>query len=268
MSVNHAVTRTVRDSAALMDATWGMEAGSRYTAPPPATGSFLADTKTPPGKLRIAVWFKTWADEALHPDCRAAVENTAKLCESLGHVVEEVRPPIDPAALTRVMLPILFTSVRQSLEERGAARGRPVGDDEVEIVTAGYRERALSITGMDLQNGFAVQERFAVAMARFMANHDVILSTTQNSPPPAHGPLSLSNADGRAYGAAIASFSAMTAAANHSGQPAISIPLYKNTEGLPIGTMFMGRYGDESTLLRLAAQLEQAQPWPKLAAIS
>jgi Asp-tRNA(Asn)/Glu-tRNA(Gln) amidotransferase A subunit family amidase len=267
MSVNHAVTRTVRDSAALMDATWGTEPGSRYTAPPSPAGSFLADTKTPPGQLRIAVWFKTWAGESLHPDCRAAVEHTAKICEGLGHTIEEVQPLIDPKALTRVMLPILFTSVRQGLEERGAARGRPVGDDEIEFVTAGYRERAASVTGMDLQNGFAVQERCAIAVARFMAKYDVILSATQNSPPPAHGPLSLSNADSRAYGTAIASFSAMTSAANHTGQPAMSMPLYRNAEGLPIGTMFMGRYGDESTLLRLAAQLEQAQPWPRLAPI-
>ncbi len=265
MSVNHAVSRSVRDSAAMLDATWGMEHGSRYTAPPPGSGSFLAETQTAPGRLRIAVWTKTWADEALHPDCRAAVEQTAKLCESLGHIVEEARPPIDPAALTRVMLPILFTSVCQALEERGAARGRPIGDDEIEIVTAGYRERAPSVTGMDLQRGYAVQERFAVAMSRFLTGYDLILSATQNSPPPVHGPLALSNADSRAYGTAISAFSAMTAAANHSGQPAMTVPLYRNADGLPIGTMFMARYGDESTLLRLASQLETARPWASVA---
>jgi amidase/6-aminohexanoate-cyclic-dimer hydrolase len=268
MSVNHAVTRTVRDSAALLDATWGLEPGSRYSAPPPPTGSFLGETKAAPRRLRIAVWPKTWTGDALHADCRAAVEDTARLCESLGHAIEEARPPIDPAALTQVMLPILFTSVRQTLEERGAARGRPVGDDEVETITASYRERAGAVTGMELQNGFAVQERFAVAMARFMTGYDLILSATQNSPPPSHGPLSLSNPDPRSYGAAIGAFSAMTAPANHSGQPAMSVPLYRNGEGVPIGTMFMARYGDEATLLRLAAQLESARPWPLTASIS
>jgi amidase len=268
MSVNHAVTRSVRDSAALLDATWGLEPGSRYLAPPPASGSFLAETKKDPGRLRIALWTKTWAGEPLHPDCQLAVEDTAKLCESLGHIVEEARPPIDPAALTGVMLPILFTSVRQALDERGAARGRPVGDDEIETITATYRERAGDVTGMQLQTGFAVQERFAVAMARFMARYDLILSVTQNSPPPAHGPLSLSNPDARAYGQAILSFSAMTAPANHSGQPAMTVPLFRNADGLPVGTMFMARYGDESTLLRLAAQLEAARPWPLIAPLS
>ena len=268
MSVNHAVTRTVRDSAALLDATWGLEPGSRYSAPPPTAETFLAETKKPPGTLRIAVWPKTWAGDPLHPDCRAAVEDAAKLCEGLDHIVEEARPPIDPAALTGVMLPILFTSVRQALDERGAARGRPVADDEIELITATYRERAGSVSGMDLQQGFAVQERFAIAMARFMTRYDVILSVTQNAPPPAHGPLSLSNPDARAYGAAIAAFSAMTAPANHSGQPAMSVPLFRNAEGLPIGTMFMARYGDESTLLRLAAQLEAARPWPLIAPLN
>jgi Asp-tRNA(Asn)/Glu-tRNA(Gln) amidotransferase A subunit family amidase len=265
MSVNHAVTRSVRDSAALMDATWGMEPGSRYSAPPPTAGSFLAETKKSPGKLRIAVWSKTWAGDPLHPDCKDAVEDAAKLCEGLGHIVEEAQPPIDPGALTRVMLPILFTSVRQALDERGAARGRPITDDEIEIITATYRERAASVSGMDLQEGFAVQERFAIAMARFMTRYDLILSVTQNSPPPVHGPLSLSNPDARAYGAAILAFSAMTAPANHSGQPAMSVPLFRNSEGLPIGTMFTARYGDEATLFRLAAQLEEARPWPLLA---
>jgi amidase len=268
MSVQHAVTRTVRDSAALLDATWGLEPGSRYLAPPPPSGSFLGETRMSPGRLRIAFWPKTWNDEPLHADCRAAVEDAAKLCEDLGHIVEEARPPIDPAALTRAMMPILSTSVRQALEAQSAARGRPVGDDEIETITATYRQQGGAVTGMELQAAFVVQEQFAVAMARFMAPFDLVLSVTQNSPPPRHGPLSLSNADSRAYGAAISAFSAMTSPANHSGQPAMSLPLFRNAEGLPIGTMFMARYGDEASLLRLAAQVEAARPWPLLAPIS
>jgi Asp-tRNA(Asn)/Glu-tRNA(Gln) amidotransferase A subunit family amidase len=261
MSVVHAVTRSVRDSAALMDATCGLEPGARYDAPAPPAGGYLKALDAKPATLRIALWTKTWSGEPIDPECAEAARAAAKLCESLGHHVEEVRPPIDGAALLEAFLPILATSTKKALDDRAAQRGSPIADDELEVLTAIYRKRGESVTGVELQNAIARQEAAAVAIARFMADWDVILTPTQGQPPVKLGVLSLSPPDVRAYGADVAAFGPYTAAANATGQPSMSVPLAWSRDGLPIGVMFTGRYGDEATLFRLAAQLEEAQPW-------
>ncbi|MDX2233989.1 MAG: amidase [Hyphomonadaceae bacterium] len=261
MSVVHAVTRSVRDSAALMDATCGLEPGARTTAPPPPAGGYLRHLDTAPKPLRIALWTRTWTGDAIDPVCADAARDAATLCEALGHSVDEQRPPIDGAALSAAFLPILMTNTLKDLEDRGAARGAPVGDDEIEVLTAIYRARGAKVTGLELQAAFAVQQQAAVAIAEFMETYDVVLTATQGAPPGPHGALSLSPPDVAQYGRDIAAFGPYTAAANHTGQPSMSVPLSWSPDGLPIGVMFTGRFGEEALLLRLAAQLEEARPW-------
>ena len=261
MSVVHAVSRSVRDSAALMDATCGIEQGARYDATPPPSGGYLEHLQSAPKALRIALWTKTWDDGDIDPECADAARDTARLCESLGHRVEEVRPPIDGGALATAFLAILMTNTRKDLEDREAARGAPILDEELETLTALYRARASSVTGMDIQNAIAVQQQTAIRIARFMEDYDCILTSTQGQPPVKLGLISLSPADISAYGRDIFAFGPYTSAANHTGQPSMSVPLAWSSDGLPIGTMFTGRYGDEATLYRLAAQLEEARPW-------
>jgi len=261
MSVVGVVSRSVRDSAAFLDATAGIELGARYDATPAPGGGFLASLASAPAGLRIALWTKTWNGEAIHPECVAAAEAAAKLCESLGHRVDIVQPPVDGAALAAAFAPILMTSVAKDLEERGRARGSPVSDDEVEPLTAFYRARAGEVRGIDLQNAIAVQQRAAITLAGFMQNYDLILTPTQGTPPPKHGVLSLSQADFSQYGRDIGAFGPYTALANHTGQPAMSVPLAMSEDGVPIGVMFTARYGAEATLLSLAAQLEGTRPW-------
>ncbi len=261
MGVVHAVSRSVRDSAALMDATCGIETGARYDAPPPPTGGYLKHLRSAPKPLRIALWTKTWDDGDIDPECADAARDTAKLCESLGHNVDEVRPPIDGGALATAFLAILMTNTRKDLEDREAVRGTPILDEELETLTALYRSRAAGVTGMDIQNAIAVQQQTAIRVARFMEDYDCILTPTQGQPPVKLGVISLSPADISAYGRDIFAFGPYTSAANHTGQPSMSVPLAWSRDGLPMGVMFTGRYGDEATLFRLAAQLEEARPW-------
>lgn len=261
MSVVHAVSRSVRDSAALMDATCGMEPGARYDAPAPPAGGYLKHLSSKPRPLRIALWTKTWDDGAIDPECADAARDAGKLCESLGHRVEEARPPIDGAALANAFVAILMTNTKKDLDDRAAVRGSPVLDEELEVLTAIYRSRAEKITGMDIQNAIATQQQAALRIARFMADYDCILTPTQGQPPVKLGVLSLSPPDISAYGRDIGAFGPYTSAANHTGQPSMSVPLAWSRDGLPMGIMFTGRYGDEATLFRLAAQLEEARPW-------
>jgi len=261
MSVVGCVSRSVRDSAAFLDATSGIEPGARYDAPAAPGGGFLAALASAPAGLRIALWTRSWADAAVDPECAEAARAAARLCERLGHRVEEVRPPVDGAALAAAFMPLLRTSVAKDIADRGEARGAPVRDDELEPITAFYRRRAEEVRGIDVQNAIGVQQRAAIALAHFMENVDLILSPTQGTPPPKLGALSLSNPDFAQYGRDVVAFSPFTALANHTGQPAMSVPLGTSKDGLPIGVMFTGRYGEEATLLSLAAQLEAAQPW-------
>lgn len=267
MSVVGAVSRSVRDSAAFLDAVSGIEPGARYDSSH-VPGGFRAALESEPVGLRIALWTKTWNGDPIDPECAAAAHDAAKLCESLGHVVEEVQPPVDGAELAAAFMPILMTSVFKDLDDRGAARGSPVRDDEIEPLTAFYRARAAEVTGVALQNAIAVQQRAAIKLAHFMQRYDFVLTPTQGTPPPKHGVLSLSQADFSQYGRDIGAFGPYTALANHTGQPAMSVPLAMSKSGLPIGVMFLARYGAEAALFGLAAQLEAARPWkdvlPKL----
>jgi Asp-tRNA(Asn)/Glu-tRNA(Gln) amidotransferase A subunit family amidase len=261
MSVVHCVSRSVRDSAAVMDATCGIETGARYDAPPPPDGGYLKHLGAKPKTLRIALWTKTWDGAPIHPACADAARDAARLCEALGHHVDEAPPPVDGAALAAAFLPILMTNTAKDLEDRAAARGSPVADDEIEVLTALYRARAAGVTGVDIQRAIATQQQAAIRLARFMADYDCILTSTQGTPPGPHGALSLSPPSLEAYGRDIAAFGPYTALANHTGQPAMSVPLCWSEDGLPIGVMFTGRYGEEAVLYRLAAQLEDASPW-------
>ncbi len=260
LATSHAVTRSVRDSAALLDATWGIESGSRYSAPPPEE-SFLAEMNRPPRKLRIALMLKTWSGSPVDPECQAAARAAAHLCESLGHHVDEASPAIDAAALNRGFATVIATSVAQALRDRGSERGMPVSAEEIEIVTRICAEQGHKATALMLADANVAFQIAAACMANFLARYDLLLTPTLAKLPAPLGILGLSPADLGLYAQELASYSPFTALANMTGQPAMSVPLHWSADGLPVGTMFTARYGEEAMLLRLAAQLETAQPW-------
>jgi Asp-tRNA(Asn)/Glu-tRNA(Gln) amidotransferase A subunit family amidase len=261
LATAHAVTTSVRDSAALLDATCGTEPGSRYTAPAPPSNGYLSELDRPSGQLRIALTLVSPTGSPVDPACAAAALCGAKLCESLGHRVEEASPCLDFGAMTAAFLAVIATSTAQALRDRGIERGAPVSPLELETVTAIYLEQGLRTTGLALVDANGMFQRAAIGMARFLTEFDLLLAPALARPPATLGTLGLSPDDLAAYRREVSTYSPFTAIANITGQPSMSVPLYWTSAGLPIGALFTGRYGEESILLRLAAQLEAAQPW-------
>lgn len=259
-SHHHALTISVRDSAALLDATTGIEPGSPYFSPPPAR-PFLKEVGADPGKLRIALAVETPAGTPLDPECRKAVMEAAKLCESLGHRIEEARPPFEDSWMRNAFLAVLRVSIARTLEDGAKAQGRPVTEKDVEPVTWVTAEAARGISSVAYSRAIATMHLVGLAMAKFHEKYDVILSPTLAKPPVPLGVLSLSPKSIADYGRDVTEFGPYTALYNVTGQPSMSVPLHWSPEGLPIGVMFSGRFGDDATLLRLASQLEKAKPW-------
>jgi amidase/6-aminohexanoate-cyclic-dimer hydrolase len=259
-SVAHAVTWSVRDSAALLDATAGPDIGDPYWAPPPA-GPFLAEVGRDPGRLRIALTTASFNGAPVNEECAQAARAAAKLCASLGHVVEEARPTIDARALGLAVRIIIAANVRAALEARAGALGRPLAETDVERQTWGRVAEGASFSAWEYARSINVVHRTGRQVARFFAQWDVLLSPTMCQPPYPLGVLNMSSTDDTAYVDAVLASVGFTSLFNSAGNPAMSVPLATSTQGLPIGVQFAGRFGDEATLFRLAAQLESAQPW-------
>ena len=259
LGVSHAVTRSVRDSAALLDAIHGPEAGSRYVAQPPQ-GSFLSALARSPRGLKIALQRRTASGVPLHPDCTAAVEGAARLCESLGHSVEVAQPAFDGAALQQALITIISAHTAATVSAREIELGRSLAKDDLEPVTGVLVAGGRKATAEDLIRADLACMTAAQAIGEFMTRYDMILSPTLAEPPALLGTLSL-DLSPQQYGEAVGRFSPFTAVQNQTGQPAMSVPLYWNAEGLPVGVMFAGRVGAEQDLLALAARLEEARPW-------
>jgi amidase len=264
MSAGHAVSWSVRDSAALLDATAGPDVGAPYWAEPPAR-PYLEEVGRNPGKLRIAVQRESFNGVEVHADCLAALDDAVALCVSLGHeVVEESLPSVLTPAEGKLApsLVVIAANIRASVRARAAALGREALPEDVEPGSWQMVELSEAIDAADYADATRGVHAIGREVARFMEGYDVILSPTMATPPLEIGKLSLSRDDLAAYGTDIAKTIAFTSLFNIAGNPAMSVPLGMSKDGLPIGIQFAGRYADESTLFRLAGQLEQAAPWP------
>jgi Asp-tRNA(Asn)/Glu-tRNA(Gln) amidotransferase A subunit family amidase len=259
-AVAHAVTRTVRDSAALLDATSGPDVGDPYWAPP-AKRPYAAEVGADPGRLKIAFTTAAWNGLPVHAECVAAVTAAAKLCERLGHHVEERRPEWDEDARGRASRIIASAHTRAALEARAEALGRPVTADDVEPLTWAMAEFGREVSAASYARAIPAMHRVGRSVGQFFTSCDMLLTPTMCEPPHKLGVLSLSNPDADAYLKALLGTIAFTSPFNSSGNPAMSVPLHWSRDGLPVGVQFVAPFGDEAGLFRLAAQLEQAQPW-------
>ena len=259
-AVEHVVSRTVRDSAAALDCSNGPEIGDPYWAPPVAK-RYLEEIETAPGELRIA--FATTAPNGskLHPECVAAVESTAKLCEELGHVVEEASPPIDPNMMMSSFLTVFTAGGAMLIEAFAMLNGRQPNESEFEGLTWGLYQQGRQITAPQYMMAVAMSQIMARHIARFHETYDCWLTPTLGTPPIKLGTIDIQQRDTLLGMAPLADYVPFTPIQNATGQPSISLPLHWTPDGLPVGVMFTGRFGDEATLFRLAAQLEQARPW-------
>ncbi len=260
MSCHHVVTVSVRDSAALLDVSVGAELGSPFFSPAPAR-TFLKEVGADPGKLRIALMTDSPINTPIDPKCKDAAIEAAKLCESLGHKVEEAKPPIDFVALREAFLTIITVSIARTLEDAAGTLGRAVTKDDVEPVTWSMAEIGRGASSVKYSRAIMTCHQVGLTMAKFLQTYDVILNPTLAKPPVKLGVLSLSPEDPQLYTKEITEFSPFTAIYNVTGQPSMSAPLHWSADGLPIGVMFSARFGDEASLFRLGAQLEKAKPW-------
>ena len=260
-SVGHAVTRSVRDSAALLDVTAGPDVGDPYWAPPPA-GPFLDEVGRPPGRLRIALATASWNGAPVDPECAAAATDAARLCESLGHHVEEARPDFDRDALAQATRIIIGANVRAALDAGAKARGRALEAGDVERVDLGvrgagrhpHRRRLRALDGSrapDRPRGgpflhptrhHPVADHVPAALSPRRARHVERRTRTPTWPrcsPPSASPRSSTRRGTR------------RCRCRWPGREA----------ALPLGVQFAGPFGGEALLFRLAGQLEAARPW-------
>ena len=260
MSTNGAVTRSVRDTAALLDATHGPEPGSRYSAPTP-DGTFLAHAGRDPGKLRIALMLDPVSGAPVDGEVKDALRASAKLCEELGHHVEEAQPDIALPGMGEANFALISTALASDLDARAAKLGIAITTDVVEPIVYGFYLYGKSVSGIQVASANVTMQELAVAVARFMQDYDVILSPVMATPPARIGVHDLAKQDFAAWGEAISAYIPFPGMFNATGQPSLSLPLGTSAGGLPIGSMFTGRFGDEATLLSLAGQIERAKPW-------
>lgn len=260
MSISHAVSRTVRDNAALLDATSGPAPGDPYAAPPPAR-PFLDEAATDPAPLRIAMTATGPNGSTCDGEVRTGLDATVRLLEDLGHRVEEAAPPIDAAEMAFAQVSLIASNIALTLDQRAETLGRPVSQQDVERITWAIAENGRGLAGADYARGSLLIHRFGRAVAGFMADYDVLLSPTLALPPVPLGTVNMDSDDIAAYLDINARYMPYTALFNMTGQPSMSVPLHWTPQGLPVGMMFTGRFGDEATLFRLAGQLERASPW-------
>jgi Asp-tRNA(Asn)/Glu-tRNA(Gln) amidotransferase A subunit family amidase len=256
-SVQHAVTRSVRDSAVLLDIACIPQTGDPYFLAPPEI-PYAEHARRDPGRLRIGFTTDALQSDALDPECAEAVRDTARLLEGLGHSVEEVKVPGDLAAMQAAAGLVIAAAVAATLDAEAARRGRPVAEGEIEPLTFATYRRGQGVSGAQYVQAIATLHAFGRACSALFETCDVLLLSTLGEPPI---PIGHVTEDVRQIAERLFRFMPNTQAFNNTGQPAMTVPLAWSASGLPIGMQFVGRMGDEATLFRLAGQLEQAKPW-------
>lgn len=286
LSTEHAVTRTVRDSAAFLDAIHGAAPGDQYQAAPPKA-PFEEAAIRDPERLTVAFSIRDSRGDRVHPECEAAVLGTARLLESLGHDIVEADPGIDGTVMADAFIEMwaslaahAFSLVLDTATDRMTAvrRLRRVAGDRktmrmisrldqresglpaFEPFTFALAERSGRRSQADLQNAEASLQAIAHQTGDFLSSHDVFLTPVLGSPPAPIGTFD-QTLPWNEFIEMIYRYVAFTPLGNFAGLPAMSVPLHWTPGGLPVGSHFLGRFGAEETLLSLAGQLERAQPW-------
>jgi len=286
LSVEHAITRTVRDSAAFLDAVHGPVPGDRYWAPPPSA-PFADAVGRDPDRLKVAFSTKDFRGDRVHPECEMAIVETVELLEELGHEVVEDEPNVDGSVLSDAFIE-LWAALAASgfdLVLNGATKLQPKlghlrryagdrrtmrlisrfdqrdsGKPAFEPFTFGLAERSGSRSQTDLLAAEAALQSIAHETGSFMIDYDLFLTPVLGSPPVPLGRID-QNLPWDEFIELISRYVAFTPLGNFAGLPAMSVPLHWTSDGLPVGSHFLGRFGEEELLFSLAGQLERAQPW-------
>ena len=279
-AIEHILSRSVRDSAAMLDATKGPDVGAPYIIPD--AGPYEKEMGRTPGKLKIAFSTKPLLGKNVHADCVKGVGETVALLKSLGHEMIEDAPKINGEEYSLHFLAIIAGQTRADIEEIAEITGKKISLNDFDTLTFGTGLFGSMLKASDYVKAIRYLQIVSRDIGRFFENYDVLLTPVLNQPPVKIGALKLSSAEEtqikliartgatwileamnviKPVAAQTFEFIPWTPVFNVSGQPAMSVPLHWNDEGLPVGMHFVGKWGDEATLFRLASQLEKAQPW-------
>ena len=256
----HVVTRTVLDNALMLDVTAGPDVGAPHYPPPPAR-PFAEEVGADPGRLRIAFSDDPVQSTEVDADCKVAVREIAKLCEDLGHHVEEAKPIVDADKYGKFFTTIWVGMVAWMIRDWERRTGRKPEPELFERHTWKMYSIDAKTHPSDFILAMHDMHLFAREIAPFFETYDVLLTPTLTRPPPPLGWFDFDPKHPHQATERMEQFPRFTMIGNITGQPAISLPLCWNDAGLPIGIHLMGRYGDEATLFRIASQLETAKPW-------
>ncbi len=258
---HHVVSRTVRDSAAMLDATAGPMPGDPQTAPAPK-GSYLAAASEPPGSLRIAFRQTDLEGKAIDPEVASALGATARLLQELGHRVEEASPEgLSEEAIAGPFQVLWSVGATSQIDTFARLMGKPIDWDLREPATRAFYEDGQRRSAADYVAAWDALQGLGRQFGRFFEGYDVLLTPTLASPPAKLGTFDVRRTDIDALYAELTRYVPYTPLFNGTGQPAISLPLQQSSSGLPLGMMFVGRFGAEELLYSLAGQLEEALPW-------
>lgn len=260
VAVDHAITRSVRDNAALLDVSHGPAPGDPYAVPPPKR-SFIEEIGVDPPPLRIALTTDAANGATVDKACVDAAENAAKLCTDLGHHVEPASCKFDMGAMVFAFRVIVASNLHNLIEDQLTALGRNLREDDLEQISRLRAAEYRRFNGADYARAVQALHTIGRQVGAFFEKYDVLLSPTAAGPPLAHGVIDMGGDDLDAFDDALFNHAPFTAHFNVSGNPAISLPLSINQKGLPIGVHFGGRYAEDDTLLQLSSQIEHAQPW-------
>ena len=265
LGVEHCVSRSVRDSARLLDATHGPGIGDVIIAPTPRR-PFIDEVGADPGRLRIGFLDFNPRGGDVHADCVDGVHKTAKLLESLGHHVEPGFPDIfSDNEIGRAFSMLWSTNMGTAIRRFSQALGREMTPNDIEAMNWAQAEFAKGVNGVDFSLAQASSIQFRRAIQSWWAQGwDLLLTPTLSAPPLPVGSMPNNPERPMTPLMTAGSWVSFTSQFNISGQPAISLPLHRTAEGLPVGMQLAAAYGREDVLIRVASQLEQAAPWAHL----
>lgn len=263
MAHDFVLTRTVRDTAAALDALHGPGPGDKYLIPPPER-PYADEVGADPGRLRVRWMTEAWSGGSVDAECREAVEAVARTLDGLGHDVEEGTPQIDPEVLHRALVVAWAAGLAQRAAVLERALGVTPSEANLEACSLAMLRHGRAVTAVELLDGYGDCNAVGRSIGAFFEDVDVLLLPSSAKVPWKLGELDQNDAslDGDAWVRKLFThYVPFTAMFNITGQPAISLPLAWTDAGLPVGVQLVGRYADDAALVRLSAQLEQALPW-------
>ena len=257
-SIFHCVSLSVRDSAALLDVTSGHEKGAPYRSAYQEK-SFFEQINIEPGKLKIG--YLEDPNIPISADVKEIMNSTINLCEKLGHSIESTKINYSSEEISLAIVTIISSNVAYAVKSQSQQTGREISNEFFENVTLQMAENGKNFSASDYVNAIKINHRLGQDLEKMFDKYDVLLSPVLASSPVKIGTINMDTTDMKTYVERLTQYSPFTGVFNQSGQPSMSVPLYRTKDNLPVGSMFSAAFGNENLLFSLAGQLEQAEPW-------